>query len=136
MYFANDFELIKKEFGKQQNVISTPAELLHGFFQFYSEKFDIKTHVISIAHSHPFLTKHKYMLELKQTFKDEKYALFRDKMLKHIHFWAFTAVDPFDRTYNPSKQITTKTEERDESSYQRKFKYYYKLIEAFGSIDN
>ena len=68
VYFATDFESIKKEFGPEQNLDLTPAELLHGFFYFYSEKFDITNHVISIAHSHPILTKHIYAKELKQTF--------------------------------------------------------------------
>ena len=106
MYFATDFELIKKEFGPQQNLDLTPAELLHGFFEFYSEKFDIHNHVVTIAHAHPIITKHQYMKELQQLFKDEKYDFFSYKMIKHVTMWAFTIVDPFDRTYNPSKQIT------------------------------
>jgi hypothetical protein len=59
--------------------------------------------VVSIAHSYPILSKHEYSKELKNIFRDEKYAIFREKMLKHVSMWAFTVVDPFDRTYNPSK---------------------------------
>ena len=112
----------------------TAAELLHGFFNFYYEKFETKKHVISISHSHPFLSKNEYGNQLRRIFKEESHAYILKKMLKQMNFWAFTIVDPFDRTYNPSKQVTLMTEEDKMTSYQRKFKHQALIIEKYGSL--
>ena len=92
-----------KEFGAKQNIDKSPADLLYGFFKFYSEKFDTNKHVISIAHRNPFLTKNEYRKELKKILSDPSQAFILEKMNKQTHFWAFTIADPFDRTYNPAK---------------------------------
>jgi hypothetical protein len=118
-----------KEFGGKQNILSTPAELLHGFFKFYCEQFETKKHVISISHCHPFLTKKEYENQLKRIHKDKSHAYILKKMLMEMNFWAFTIVDPFDRTYNPSKQVTLKTEEDEMTSYKHKFKHQALIIE-------
>ena len=42
---------------------------------------------------------------MKKTFAGEKFDIIREKMIGSLHKWAFTIVDPFDKTYNPTKQV-------------------------------
>ncbi len=60
-----------KEFGVKQNIDKSSADLLYGFFKFYSEKFDTNKNVISIAHRNSFLTKHEYIKEFKKILLDQ-----------------------------------------------------------------
>jgi len=86
------------------------AELLIGFFHFYTTYFDPDTHVISASHVgtslYPY---HSYLKELEHSY--HSYAFLRETFIEDVRSkkWAFLLVDPFDRTYNPAKLIQSHT---------------------------
>lgn len=58
-------------------------------------------------------------------------------MVRGLKQWAFTIVDPFDKTYNPGKQIFFMAKEGTLSAYMRykvAMNYAYQNIAKHGSL--
>jgi hypothetical protein len=81
------------------------AELLIGFFHFYTNYYDPDSHVITSSHAQSFYHYSSYVLELEQQYKD--CAFIRQTFVEDVRSkkWSYFLVDPFDRTYNPAKLI-------------------------------
>ncbi len=63
-----------------------------------------------ISISHPdgsLISKDKYITELEETFTGNDYIL--TTVVEDVMNWAFTVVDPFDRTYNPARSVKRDT---------------------------
>ena len=75
--------------------------------------------------------------ELELAFKEEEHKAIKEKMVSGLKKWAFMIVDPFDKTYNPGKQIFFMAKEGAISAYddyKRAMYLSYMKLEKHGSL--
>jgi hypothetical protein len=108
--FFADLDLIKQKFSNQGTCDRSLGELLVSFLSFFAFSFKPREHVIAINHPENinWLKKEEYIEEcrLDETLQQVGFV---DKM----EDWTFMIIDPFDKTYNPAKQVDTYSNERE-----------------------
>ena len=113
--FQKDIEQIKAMMQPEKmNQRSSAGELLTHFFEFYTDRFRPREHVVSIADSTQYLSKAKYRERIERELRGEENDALRKELLSKLHAWAFVIADPFDITYNPGKTVHLPRQE-DES---------------------
>ena len=115
--YSNDIGVIKGLNDLSADSISTNlSQLLAGFFSFYLNIFNPDSHVLSVSHPDgPLLPYGAYLAELQHRFSKDRFILNGFVEDVRAHKWTFLIADPFDRTYNPAKQVVSF--ERLESQY-------------------
>lgn len=108
--FCSDLDLIKQKFSNQGTSGRTLSELLVSFLSFFAFSFKPREHVISINHPENinWLKKEEYIEECRL---DE--TLQQPGFVDKIDDWTFMIIDPFDKTYNPGKQVDAYSNERE-----------------------
>lgn len=85
----------------------TIAELMVGFFRYYTEVFNSEKHAISISHSTgSLIDREDYKEEICRVYSDSE--MVREDLLKKYDGWTFIIVDTFDRTINVGRTIKRK----------------------------
>ena len=102
--FERDISKANAHLTKNEETI---AELLIGFFDFYTNVLNPETHVISTSHKEgSLISKEEYLKELEVRFAQDPN---RDKIVDEARNTTFMIVDPFDWTANPAKSINRKS---------------------------
>lgn len=92
----------------------TLAELMIGFFHFYTSFYDPDIHVISASHPTCSLVPlTSYVEELTRSYGDIDFLAKTFVNDVATRKWAYVIVDPFDRTYNPARLVVSLTHQEE-----------------------